>query len=119
MLNTLQKNSTTLMQRTGDSSIGALQTNYGMQWFRSIQTTDSAFSQTQWDRLELCYWALFFLPNEALYDIRQEMEYKIRYYQELAEYDAKRGTPINPPRVKAKVRKAITRPVFYLPLSDD
>lgn len=123
MLNNLQKNSTTLTPRIGDSSIGALPTNYGTQWVlqrvRRIQTTDSAFSQSHWDRLELCYLALFWLPSEALADIKEEMEYKIQYYQELADYDARKQPAIKPPSLRGRVNEATTRPTFYLPLNDD
>ena len=63
--------------------------------------------------------ALFRLPNEALVDIKEEMEYKIQYYQELADYDALKRPAIEPPRTRARVNKAITRPLFYLPLNDN
>ena len=119
MLNTLQKNWTTLMPPTGDSSIGVSPTSYGKQWARRIQTTDSAFSQSQWDRLELCYLALFWLPSEALSDIKEEMEYKIQYHQELAAYDARKQPAIKPPSLQGRVKEATTRPTFYLPLNDD
>ena len=76
-------------------------------------------SQSQWDRLELCYFALFRLPDEALADIKEEMKYKIQHYQELADYDARQRMPIKPPSVKARVKDATTRPLFYLPLNDD
>lgn len=76
-------------------------------------------SQSQWDRLELCYLALFRLPDEALADMKEEMEYKIQYYQELADYDARRSLAIDPPSVQVKVNPATTRPPFYIPLIED
>ena len=76
-------------------------------------------SQSQWDRLELCYFALFRLPDEALADIKEEMEYKIQFYQELAEYDVLQRPEIKSPSLQAKVNRASTRPPFYLPLSDE
>jgi len=112
-------NLTILMPPTGDSLIGASQTNYELQWKRRIETSDVVLSQSQLDRLELCYLALFRLPNEALIDIKEEMEYKIQYYEELAAYDASRGPALEPPSLQARVNKAATRPLFYLPLNDD
>ncbi|MDE2635979.1 MAG: hypothetical protein OXI30_06405 [Chloroflexota bacterium] len=76
-------------------------------------------SQSQWDRLELCFFALFRLPDEALADIKEEMEYKIQYYQELADYDAVKLPAIAPPSRRGRVNEAKTRPSFYLPLNDD
>lgn len=90
-----------------------------MQCVQRIQTTDSAFSQSQWDRLELCFLALFGLPDEALADIRNEMEYKIQFYNELAEYDARQSPALESPSVQVKVNPAKTRPPFYLPIVED
>lgn len=84
-----------------------------------MQATDSKGINAIRDRLLICQLALFQLPEEALSDIREEIEYKIQYYQELADYDALHGTPIKPPSVRARVKEATTRPVFYLPLIDD
>ena len=75
--------------------------------------------QSLTDRLELCYLALFGLPSEVIADIREEMEYKIQFYRDLADYDAKQKPAIEPPSVLVKVNKATTRPPFYLPLNDD
>lgn len=119
MLKILPQNSTILMPPTGDSSTGVSPTNYGMQWVQRIQTSDSVFSQSQWDRLELCFFALFCLPDEALIDIKEEMEYKIQFYQELAEYDVLQRPAIKSPSLQARVNRAKTRPPFYLPLDDD
>ena len=90
-----------------------------MRWYQKMQATDSTGTHTLRDRLTICQLALFQLPEEALADIKEEMEYKIQFYNEIAEYDARQRKSINPPRMKAKVRKATTRPVFYLPLIDD
>ena len=76
-------------------------------------------SQSQWDRLELCYFALFRLPDEALADIKEEMEYKIQFYQELAEHDLLQKPAIKSPSLQAKVNSVTIRPPFYLPLNDD
>lgn len=84
-----------------------------------MQATDSKGINAIRDRLLICQLALFQLPEEALSDIREEIEYKIQYYQELADYDALHSTPIKPPSVRARVKDATTRPVFYLPLIDD
>lgn len=119
MQTVLLPNSTSLMPPTGDSLIGASEMNYELQWRQRIETSDVVLSQSQWDRLELCYLALFRLPHEALVDIKEEMEYKIQYYKELAEYDASREPALDPPSVRARVNKTTTRPLFYLPLNDD
>ena len=88
-------------------------------WYQKLQATDSKGNYALRDRLSICQLALFQLPEEALSDIRAEMEYKVRYYQELAEYDAESSEPVQLPRLKARVNKATTRPQFYLPVYDD
>ena len=99
--------------------IGASPKNYEAQWSQQIQTSDRTLSQSQWDRLELCFLALFRLPDEALTDVKEEMEYKIQFYSDLAAYDARRSPAIEPPSVLVKVNPATTRPPFYLPLVED
>lgn len=88
-------------------------------WYQKLQATDSKGNYTLRDRLSICQLALFQLPEEALSDIKEEIEYKIQFYQEQADYDAWQSTPIKPPSMKARVKDATTRPVFYLPLNDD
>ena len=88
-------------------------------WYQKLQTTDSKGNNALRDRLSICQLALFQLPEEALSDIREEMEYKIKYYQELAEYDAESSEPVQLPSIQVRVNKVTTRPPFYLPLYDD
>lgn len=88
-------------------------------WYQKLQTTDSKGTNSLRDRLTICQLALFQLPEQAVSGIREEMEYKIRYYQELAEYDAMSNEPVEQSRLRARVNKATTRPSFYLPLNDD
>ena len=88
-------------------------------WYQKLQATESKGSYALRDRLSICQLALFQLPDEALSDIREEMEYKIQYYQELAEYDAMQSESVQPPSLQARVNKATTRPQFYLPIYDD
>jgi hypothetical protein len=63
--------------------------------------------------------ALFRLPDEALADIREDMEYKIQFYEELAEYDARQSPALESPSVKVRANPATTRPPFYLPIVED
>lgn len=88
-------------------------------WYQKLQTTDTRGNYALRDRLSICQLALFQLPEEALSDIKEEMEYKIRYYQELAEYDAESREPAQMPRFRARVNKPTTRPPFWLPIYDD
>jgi len=88
-------------------------------WYQKLQATDSKGSYPLRDRLSICQLALFQLPEEALSDIKAEMEYKIWYYRKLAENDANRSEPVQLPSRKARVNKATTRPQFYLPIYDD
>lgn len=88
-------------------------------WYQKLHITDSRGHQSLRDRLSICQLALFQLPEVALSDIKEEMEYKIRYYRELAEYDAQSREPIQLPSLKARVNRATTRPQFYLPVYDD
>ena len=91
-----------------------------MQWVQRIETSDRiVLSKSQWDRLELCFLALFRLPEEAIADIREEMQYKIEFYSDLALYDARRLPALESPSVQVKVNPATTRPPFYLPIVED
>ena len=93
--------------------------SYMTRWYQKLQATDSKGTFLLRDRLSICQLALFQLPEEALSDIKEEMEYKIRYYRELAEYDAEQREPTEMPRMRARVNKPTTRPPFYLPIYDD
>ena len=88
-------------------------------WYQKLQITDSTENFSLRDRLSICQLALFQLPEEALSDIKEEMLYKIRWYKELAEYDASHQSTIRPRSLQARVKKATTRPPFYLPLNDE
>lgn len=88
-------------------------------WYQKLHITDSRGHHSLRDRLSICQLALFQLPEEALSDIKEEMEYKIQYYQELADYDARKQPAIKPPSLRGRVNEASTRPTFYLPLNDD
>lgn len=63
--------------------------------------------------------ALFRLPDEALTDIKEEMEYKVQFYSDLAAYDAERSPTLEPPSIPVKVNPATARPPFYLPIIED
>ncbi len=104
---------------TDGSSDGASPTNYMTFWNQRLQTTDSNLSASLRDRFSICYLALFELPEEALSDIREEILYKVQWYQELAEYEAQKKPAVNAPRLKVRLRETRTRPQFYLPADDD
>ena len=103
---------------TGGSSDGASPTNYMTLWNQRLQTTDSNLSASLRDRFSICYLALFELPEEALSDIREEILYKVQWYNELAEYEKRQERVIEPPDISVTVRKATTRPPFYLPYDE-
>lgn len=90
-------------------------------WYQKLQTTDSTGSHSLRDRLSICQLALFQLPEEALSDIKEEMLYKIQWHKELANYDAEArlSEAVKPPTLNVVVKKAVTRPPFYLPVNDD
>ena len=90
-----------------------------MRWRVQIETSDSVLSESLWARLYLCYLALEWLPDEALADIFEEMEYKIQYYRDLAASEARRMPVLQTPVTRASVGETGTRPPFFLPLVED
>lgn len=115
----LSKELTYTILPTEGSSAGASKTNYTTLWNQDLLPTDTKLSFSLRERIWICYLALFELPEEAISDIREEMEYKLQYYKELAEYDASQSSTLAPQSVQVKVNKAVTRPLFYLPLNDE
>ena len=105
--------------RTEDSSEVASKTDYTPFWNQNLLSTDTRLSSSVQTRLSICYLALFELPEEALSDIKEEVLYKIRWYKELAEYEANKKPAISPPRVTVTVRETKTRPPFYLPYNEE
>lgn len=104
---------------TEASSDGASPQNYITRWYQNLQTTNSRRNYSLRERLSICELALFSLPEEALEDIKQEMEYKIRFYKELADYDSLQKPDVKTPTLTVKVNEVRIRPPFYLPLDEE
>lgn len=90
-----------------------------MPWSQNLRKTETVSLPSLRERLWICYLTLFELPEEGLSDIRDEILYKIQWYNDLAAYEVQRKPALEPPEVTVTVNKSVTRPPFYLPLDDE